>query len=186
MNKVVTKMELEFAGVVLPVTQCEDGRDVVPLKPIIDAFGMEWRRQRSKVNDGAMAKRLGTCGVHMPHAGQTRHVTCIRLDRVVAYLNSLSPASVRAGGNEDGADFLERKQAEWDDVLHEYERTVGMFADAHQRQQVDRRRSLADYLAISRELRLTEDQEDRAELKRLKAQEAARLGIPYQMELTGT
>jgi hypothetical protein len=49
----------------------------------------------------------------------------IRLDRVAAYLNTLNPESVRSAGNEEAADFLERKHQEWDDLINAYEQRRG-------------------------------------------------------------
>lgn len=121
----VVRISLEFSGVVLPITHDESGREMVPLKPISDLFGLNWRAQYDKVTQGRMLRRLGTCLRDIQHAGQVREMCCIRLDRVVAYLNSINPDKVRAQGNEDGADFLERKQEEWDDVLNEYEAQKG-------------------------------------------------------------
>jgi len=119
-------LNLEFAGVILPVGKNKEGECVVPLKPISDVFGLGWKRQYKRVQVPYFTKRLGVCVVHMPHAGQLREMVCIRINRVEAYLNSLSPESVRSGGNDDGADFLEAKQNEWDDVLHAYEQAKGM------------------------------------------------------------
>lgn len=128
------RISLEFSGVLLPVAVNEQGHEVVPLKPIVEVFGLSWPRQFEKVNHGWMARRLGTCVQPLLNAGQQRDMCCIRVDRVAAYLNSLNPDTVRIHGNEDGADFLERKQAEWDDVLHAYESQRGVFAHGQREQ----------------------------------------------------
>jgi len=47
--KVNTRIELEFAGVTLPIVKDADGREAVPLKPISDVFGLKWEEQRKKI-----------------------------------------------------------------------------------------------------------------------------------------
>lgn len=123
MNKIT--LNLIFAGVILPVTDCEDGHRRVPLKPICDVIGVEWDRQRKKVQDGYLARRLGTCTIQMYWAGQDREVVAIRLDRVASYLMSINPDAVRGAGNESAADYLEAKHQEWDDLIHRYEQQRG-------------------------------------------------------------
>ena len=71
---VKNKIELEFAGLTLPVVQDEDGRDVVPLKPISDVFGLKWETQRTKVRGPYLSRRLGVVtplmgGGHPPYGG---------------------------------------------------------------------------------------------------------------------
>lgn len=118
-------LSLEFAGVVLPIVQDESGRDVVPLKPIVEIFGVNWEGQRVKVQTIGMRRRLGTCTQAILGIGQRREMVCIRVDRVAAYLFSINPESVRAGGNEEASIYLERKWDEWADVLHAYNQHVG-------------------------------------------------------------
>ncbi len=127
------RISLEFGGAILPIVACDSGKEVVPLKPIVDEIGAQWERQRKRVSDGYLAQRLGTYPVQMYWAGQQREMVCIRLDRVTAYLNSLNPDSIRSAGNEDSADFLERKHEEWDDVLHAYESQHGILVSEKQR-----------------------------------------------------
>lgn len=123
--KIINKVEIEFADVALPVAQDSDGRDVVPLKPISDAFGLDWERQRVKAQTPYLSSLLGTCTQQMLGAGQRREMVCIRLDRVAAWLFRVNPESVRAVGNEAGADFLIQKHEEWADLIHEYETRKG-------------------------------------------------------------
>lgn len=134
--KVNSRIELEFAGITLPIGKDAEGRDIVPVKPISDVHGLEWSRQHKKLQTPYLTRRLGVCVVPMYYAGQLREMVCIRLDRVSAFLNQIEPERVRGGGNETGADFLEAKQCEWDDLLHEYEtRQGGMLAAAkHERE----------------------------------------------------
>ncbi|SMF94408.1 P22_AR N-terminal domain-containing protein [Methylomagnum ishizawai] len=176
------RLSLEFAGVILPIAKDEHGRDIVPLKPISDVFGLDWEKQRIKVNNG-ISRRLGTCTHLMVGGGQGREMTCIRLDRVAAYLNTINPEKVRAVGNEVGADFLERKQEEWDDLIHAYEMRSGMFATQAQREASARSRKVRDLLAVAKEKRNTQDQADRRVLGGLMKGLAADLGVPYQEEL---
>ena len=54
--KVNSRIELEFAGINLPIGKDAEGRDVVPLKPISDVFGLKWSDQHSK-----LMPKTGTC-----------------------------------------------------------------------------------------------------------------------------
>jgi len=123
-------LNLNFAGAVLPVVACEDGYPRVPMKPISDAIGLSWSDQHKRMQVPYFGRRMGICVGDLPYAGQTRQMVLIRLDRVAAYLNTLNPESVRAAGNDEAADFLERKHQEWDDLIHAYEQSRGdMFSE---------------------------------------------------------
>ena len=146
--KINSRIEIEFSGITLPVVRDANEREVVPLKPISDVFGLKWEKQREKfasiddtctppkggagsenppISDisggaippaaSAISRRFGACLAMVPFAGQSREMLCIRLDRVEAFINQIDPDRVRGNGNETGADFLEAKQSEWDDVL---------------------------------------------------------------------
>lgn len=123
MNKI--SLNLNFSGVILPITDCEDGQQRVPLKPICEVIGLSWADQHKKMQVPYFVRRMGICVGDIPYAGQTRQMTLIRLDRVAAYLNTLNPESVRAAGDDSAADYLETKHQEWDDLLHAYEQQRG-------------------------------------------------------------
>ncbi|HMV53614.1 MAG TPA: phage antirepressor N-terminal domain-containing protein [Rhodocyclaceae bacterium] len=185
MNKITVSMNLEFAGVVLPVAQDENGRDVVPLKPIAEVFGLKWDVQRVRVSRPEMVRRMGTCTPVIRGADQAREMVCIRLDRVAAWLNTLNPERVRAAGNADGADFLEAKQTEWDDLLHAYElERGGVFATQAARSAAARERQMRLLYTGLKLKNATGDARDRQVLTKLCEQTAAELGVPYQPELT--
>ena len=173
---------LEFADIDLPVIQNDQGHDIVPLKPISDLFGLEWRRQYKRMQTPAYTKRMGTCMGLMYHAGQRREMVCIRLDRVIAFLNGINPENVRAAGNADGADFLVAKQEEWDDVLHAYEQQNGIFATEQDRAARNRSRDLRDFIALHK-AKVSASDQDRAVFDGLLQQQATTLGVPYQPEL---
>lgn len=118
-------LNLNFSGIVLPVVDCEDGFQRVPLKPICEAIGIDWSNQHKKMQVPYFCRRLGICVEDILYAGQTRQMVLIRLDRVAAYLNMLNPESARSAGNEAAADFLEAKHREWDDLIHAYEQQRG-------------------------------------------------------------
>lgn len=60
-------IQLEFSGAIVPVGKDEQGIDVVPLKPIADAIGVNWEEQRKKLRplsqsgEGETPLAGGTC-----------------------------------------------------------------------------------------------------------------------------
>ncbi|MEJ1464992.1 MAG: phage antirepressor N-terminal domain-containing protein [Candidatus Sedimenticola sp. (ex Thyasira tokunagai)] len=118
-------ISIAFGDAILPVVECDDGHQRVPLKPIVEQVGAQWEGQRRKtLPEKYLGRRLGTKTTPLQCGGQS-HV-CIRLDRVTAYLNTLNPENIRGKGNHDTADWLEEKHEEWDNVLHAYESTNGI------------------------------------------------------------
>jgi hypothetical protein len=120
-------ISIAFGDAILPVIDCEDGHQRVPLKPIVEQVGAQWEGQRRKLNpESYLWQRLGAeittfkCGEMQLKQGNPTHL-CIRIDRVTAYLNTLNPQNIRGKGNHDAADWLEAKHSEWDDALHHYE-----------------------------------------------------------------
>jgi hypothetical protein len=181
--KVLSSLSIEFAGVTLPVVKSTEGEDVVPLKPICDGIGLSWNDVHKKTQSEYLARRLGICMGDIPHAGQVRNMVCLRLDRVVVFLNSINPDNVRVGGNHTAADFLEEKHAEWDAVLHEYEsRQGGMLAEAVSAGRL-KSVNLRLFLSVLKEKRSTQDASDRAALSLVAKDLAGEIGIPYQSEL---
>lgn len=181
--KVKAKLEIEFAGLTLPVEKNADGLDVVALLPICEVFGLEWRRQAKKVSEPYLTRRLGTCTVRMYRAGQLREMVCVRVDRVAAFLNRVNPDQVRAAGNDLSADFLEQKQCEWDDVIHDYEKQRGTMLREVSGEGKQLALSIRSYVSAIKAKNATEDAEERRVLGQFARRVATEAGIPYQEEL---
>lgn len=174
------KINLEFGGALLPVAKNEAGQDVVPLKPISDEIGLDWENQRVRMHTPYFTRRFGICTHEVMGAGQTRQMVCIRLDRVAAFLNSLNPNTIRAGGNEAAADYLERKHTEWDDLIHQYEAQNGQLIQQATSAKIV---SIRTFLAVSRAKRLTEDAAERKALSAMQSNLATDAGVTYQPDL---
>lgn len=183
-------INLEFAQVVLPVVKFE-GLNMVPLKPVSDLFGLNWKSQREKMtgewqkelfNTSLLPVNLAAGRTSRPGIGvadQAREMLCIRLDRVEAFLFSINPLKVQAAGNADGAAYLKGKIKEWSDLMHEFEQQNGAYAGDISRA---RSRDLRDFIALHKAKKEATD-EDRAVFAGLIKQQAALLGQPYQAEL---
>lgn len=177
---------IQYAGLTLPVVKNDQGQDVTPLKPIADLFGLDWETQRKKVTQGDFYPTFfGTCTGVMPGAGsQNREQTCIRLDRVAAYLMGINPERVKANGNESGAAYLAAKITEWADALHDYEE-IGVAVNLnHIKTQAAlrlQRRAFGEMITIRTK---TSNKADRAALACVLQSMATELGVPYQTDLT--
>lgn len=178
MNQV--RINLQFGDALLPVAKNEANQDVVPLKPICDVIGVDWETQRKKVQTPYLTKRMGTCTQPSLGAGQVREMVCIRLDRVAAFLYTINPNQVRVNGNEAAADYLERKHTEWDDLIHQYEAQNGQLIQQATSAKVV---NIRTFLAVNREMRLTEDKKMRCVMSSMAGSLAADVGIPYQPDL---
>jgi len=128
-------ISIAFGDAILPVVECDDGHNRVPLKPIADEIGVNWQSQTRKLEEGKyLHKRLGV--EVTPLRGGDKPYICIRVDRVTAYLNTLNPEKIRCKGNHDAADWLESKHDEWDNALHAYE-TNGFATKAQQSEAIN-------------------------------------------------
>lgn len=188
---------IQYAGLTLPVVKNDQGQDVTPLKPIAELFGLDWSTQHKKVTNGDFYPAFfGTCTVHMPYAGggcvgdsphagsQKREQTCIRLDRVAAYLMGINPERVKSHGNESGAAYLTQKITEWADALHDYEE-IGVAVNLnHVKTQEALRRQRASFAQMIGIKNKTANTADRAALGHVVRCMAAELGVPYQTDIT--
>lgn len=193
-----------YAGLTLPVVKNEQGQDVTPLKPISDLFGLRWRQQLEKVSKSEYLRRyLGVCTLASSRAGsqktpdsdtctltsggaddQKREQTCILVKRVAAFLMSISPEMVRAKGNTDGAKFLEEKQEEWADALHDYEEIGVAVNTNHIKQQEQTRKLRTAFFQAMGVQNKTENPAARKAIGQVVQQMAAELGVAYQPDLT--
>lgn len=178
MNQV--RINLQFGGALLPVAKNEAGQDMVPLKPISDEIGLDWENQRVRMHTPYFTRRFGICTHEVMGADQTRMMVCIRLDRVVAFLNSLNPNTIRAGGNEAAADYLERKHSEWDDLIHQYEAQNGQLIQQAASAKII---NIRTFLAVSREMRMVESKNMRVALGAIAGGLALDAGVSYQPDL---
>jgi hypothetical protein len=125
-NESITKKQrihisIGFGDVILPVIDCDDGEQRVPLKPIADEIGINWQTYSRRIDaDDFLSGRLGL--KMTPLKGGQKVQKCILLTRVEAFLYTLNPKMIRNNGkNEDAANWLEAKINEWDDAIHLYE-----------------------------------------------------------------
>tara|TARA_R110002020_G_scaffold474773_2_gene707339 strand:- start:4036 stop:4695 length:660 start_codon:yes stop_codon:yes gene_type:complete len=121
----------------------------IPIRPITDLVGTDWRTARKSLISGDNADLFGTTtllvpkidnsgglmleieGVSTPldnplstedtQKNELIDILCIRLDRVHMYLARINTSRLRANGNTTSADYLLKLQHEWADALHDYE-----------------------------------------------------------------
>lgn len=176
---------IEYAGLQLTIGKNERGEDVTPLKPISDLFGLQWERQRKKItNSPHLSKYLGVCTVQMYGAGgQKREFLCIKVDRVAAFLMSLSPDAVRSQGNVSAADFLEQKLNEWADALHDYEEIGIAINLSHAKAQDALRRSCLTVGSLLKTKSLLASKPERKLVDQMIEKMSGDIGVTYQPDL---
>lgn len=131
------------------------------------------------------AQKTDTCTPDIRGAGgQIRAQTCILVSRVAAFLMSINPEKVKAIGNRSGAKFLEEKQEEWADALHDYEE-IGVAVNVnHIKQQEQTRKLRTAFFQAMGVQNKTENPAARKAIGQVVQQMAAELGVQYQPDLT--
>lgn len=119
---------IRFHGLTLLVVE-NGGVEYVPLKPLSDLAGIDWRNTKKSMERPRNVKLLGAQRLNeVVFAGSggdvtppTRESWHIRLDRARMYLARINTELMASHGNVDAADVLLDLQIEWAKVLHDYE-----------------------------------------------------------------
>lgn len=127
-NKTELANIMPFYGINLVVVKF-DGAYYVPLKPIVDLIGLDWRTAKNTVFSGDNAilyatKRLlppqiASGGGDMP----PQEAVYIALDRVYMYLAKTNTSKIKQQGNILAAEYLLNLQIEWAKAIFQYETT---------------------------------------------------------------
>ncbi|WP_321865743.1 phage antirepressor N-terminal domain-containing protein [Paraburkholderia tropica] len=107
------QVKVPFHGAELYVVE-HNGQPYTPMKPIVDAMGLDWKSQHAKLaaNDG----RWGMVIITIPSAGGLQQMAAIPLRKLFGWLASIHVGKIRAALRETVA----RYQNECDDVLWQY------------------------------------------------------------------
>lgn len=118
---------IRFHGLTLLVVE-HAGTQYVPLKPLSDLAGIDWRNTKKGMNQEENVKLFGAKWLERPvfasEGGDitpTPEVLYIQLDRARMYLARINTARMKAHGNVDAAEMLLALQIEWAEALHAYE-----------------------------------------------------------------
>jgi len=168
---------IRFYGLILPI-QAVNKAEYLPLKPLNDLIGMDWRTTKTTVQSGDNVKlfeplwlkpvQIASGRGDIPPSNDTLH---IRLDRAHRYLARINTGKIRGHGNEQAADFLLTLQLEWAKALHAYE-THGIAV------KTGRRNALRELTQCARTIEQVRDARTRHLLAAALHEELAAMGLP--------
>jgi len=166
---------IRFHGLKMMVV-AHEGKDYVPVRPICELIGVDWRGQKRVLEDPYKTQLYGICWLFPPEIDGFSELkfapNCyIRVNRVEAFLFGINPKRVEANGNVDAAKWLMALQHEWADALHAYE-THGIAVKPGRAQAL---RELHQMIRSRERLR---DPGERAALTALIREELAAMGLP--------
>lgn len=125
-NNTKFKTVISFHGILLTVVENE-GTDYIPLKPIVEMLGTQWKTARETAYSGDNQKLYGTCELIEPAFNVlntlkgTKKAVFILLEAGEMYLARVNTSRLRANGNKPAAEYLLAIQKEWRQALHNYE-----------------------------------------------------------------
>ncbi|MEY0066783.1 phage antirepressor N-terminal domain-containing protein [Providencia rettgeri] len=90
-----------------------NGEPHVPMKPIVEGMGLDWKSQFSKIKS-RFSK--GMVEITIPTKGGEQSMICLALRKLTGWLHTISPNKVKA----EIRDKVIQYQEECDDVLYEY------------------------------------------------------------------
>lgn len=125
------KTLIDFHGVNLWVIE-HDSIEYVPMKPLSDMAGVDWRTtKRTAIHEEnailygskLLSPPIFACqgGASPTPSGASDQVLCIRLDRAAMYLARINVRQMKSQGNVEAAERLLGLQVEWAQALHQYE-----------------------------------------------------------------
>lgn len=168
---------IRFHGLTLLVVE-HQGIEYVPLKPLSDLAGIDWRNTKKSMNSEDNVKLFGATWLKQPvfavEGGNTTPTPLtlyIRLDRARMYLARISTARMKANGNVDAAEALLTLQIEWAESLHAYE-THGIAI------KTSRKEARTELQGWFKTRTLANSPQERAAVTRLIAETFAELGQP--------
>lgn len=137
------KTIIHFHGMLLTVLE-KDGKEYVPLKPIVEMLGTQWKTAREKAFSGDNAELYGTCELNEPIFNTkntprgTKKSVFIELEATEAFLMRTNTNQIRRHGQESVANYLLALQKEWKKALHDYEtKGIAMKANATSHQLIN-------------------------------------------------
>ncbi|RKG46442.1 hypothetical protein D7V68_14175 [Acinetobacter cumulans] len=108
------EMTVPFYEAQLSIVSFE-GKPYIPMRPIVESIGLDWKSQHSKIKD-----RFSACVVEITIQllgdTQNREHTCLPLNKLFGWLMTISPNKVKPEIREK----VIRYQKECDDVLSNY------------------------------------------------------------------
>ncbi|MGL5452076.1 MAG: phage antirepressor N-terminal domain-containing protein, partial [Aeromonas sp.] len=107
----ITTISVPFQGANLYLVE-QDGQPYVPMKPVVEGMGLDWRSQRAKIT----SKIKGGVEITLPSAGGSQSMMCLPLRKLPAWLYSIQPGKV----SPDIRDKVIAYQEECDEVLWQY------------------------------------------------------------------
>lgn len=108
----ITTINVPFHGNNLYVVNY-NGEPHVPMKPIVEGMGLDWKSQFSKIKS-RFSK--GMVEITIPTKGGEQSMICLALRKLAGWLHTISPNKVKA----EIRDKVVQYQEECDDVLYEY------------------------------------------------------------------
>ncbi|EEG6607541.1 hypothetical protein G3K90_004819 [Salmonella enterica] len=105
-------MTVPFYGNSLYVVN-HNGEPYVPMKPIVEGMGMDWKTQYRKLNQ-RFSK--GMAEMTIPTAGGSQRMLCLHLRKLAGWLQTISPNKVKPEIREKVIHY----QNECDDALYDY------------------------------------------------------------------
>jgi len=120
------KQIIPFHGILISVVE-HNGTDYIPLKPIVELLGTQWKTAREKAFFGDNKELFGTCELNEPifntfHTPRgAKKAVFILLEAGEMYLMKTNTNQIRKNGNASTADYLLKLQKEWRKALHDYQ-----------------------------------------------------------------
>jgi hypothetical protein len=170
------KHVIPFHGMLLTVVE-HNGVDYIPLRPIVDLLGTQWKTARNKAFFGDNIELYGTKELLEPIFNSfdtprgAKKAVFILLEAGETYLMKTNTNQVRTHGDSSTADYLLKLQKEWRKVLHEYENN-GVVS---KQKSFDTKKSLKELLQARK---LAQTAAEKKAMTQLISAEFAELGYP--------
>lgn len=116
-----------------------DTEQLVPIKPICEALGIDPESQRKKIKEHYIFKSITVLSTVVAGDGKEREMVCLPIGYALGWLLTINPANV----SEEARDSLIRYQTECYTVLLNYFQSRALFVE-HKQKEIDKQQEIVD------------------------------------------
>jgi len=131
----------------------DNGTQLIPVRPICEALGIEFEPQRRKINEDEFLSSVATLEASTGSDGKTYEMVCIPLKYVFGWLFTINPKNVK----EEARESVAKYRAKCYDVLYEHFAEKSEFLEYKQQvvnEKIERLEEIrADFKAAEKRMR---------------------------------